>query len=103
MPQHITHRALIPIKALLIACVFSFAVAAQTRSATDGSTPLGLQPGSPAGSYALSGFDNVNLYNGNFEFSIVAVGCCGPGRSANACHATNLWQVACVRCRDTAT
>jgi YD repeat-containing protein len=81
MPQHITHRALIPIKALLIACVFSFAVAAQTRSATDGSTPLGLQPGSPAGSYALSGFDNVNLYNGNLSFQLSLLGVAGRGEA----------------------
>lgn len=27
-------------------------------------TPLTEQPGAPVGSYALSGFDNVNLYNG---------------------------------------
>src|SRR6266540_2055831 len=43
---------------------------AQTTSTTDGSTPLGLAPGAPAGSYALSGFDNVNLYNGNLNFRL---------------------------------
>jgi RHS repeat-associated protein len=43
---------------------------AQTTSPTDGSTPLGLAPGAPAGSYALSGFDNVNLYNGNLNFRL---------------------------------
>ncbi|MGH9962652.1 MAG: hypothetical protein ACREBC_36980, partial [Pyrinomonadaceae bacterium] len=31
------------------------------QSATDGSTPSGLTRGAPAGSYALSGFDNINL------------------------------------------
>jgi hypothetical protein len=35
---------------------------AQTTSLTDGATPLGLAPGSPAGSFALSGFDTVNPY-----------------------------------------
>ena len=48
---------LVPLFAIL---VLSGSVAATT--ATDGSTPLGLQPGAPAGSYPLSGFDNVNLY-----------------------------------------
>lgn len=57
----------------------SFSVAAQTTSATDGSTPLGLQPGSPAGSYALSGFDNVNLYNGNLSFQLSLLGVTGRG------------------------
>jgi RHS repeat-associated protein len=49
------------------------AVAAQTTtttSVTDGRTPSGLQPGSPAGSFVLSGFDNVNLYNGNLNFRL---------------------------------
>ena len=42
---------------------------AQT-SVTDGSTPLALAPGAPAGSYALSGFDNINAYNGGLTFSL---------------------------------
>jgi hypothetical protein len=41
-----------------------------TTSNTDGRTPSGMQAGSPAGSYALSGFDNVNLYNGNLSFRL---------------------------------
>src|SRR5882672_7889539 len=44
--------------------------ASAQKSSTDGSTPLGLAPGVPAGSYALSGFDNVNLYNGNINFAL---------------------------------
>jgi hypothetical protein len=41
-----------------------------TTSVTDGRTPSALQAGSPAGSYPLSGFDNVNLYNGNLNFRL---------------------------------
>jgi hypothetical protein len=41
-----------------------------TTSVTDGKTPTALRPGSPAGSYALSGFDNVNLFNGNLNFHL---------------------------------
>lgn len=44
--------------------------AAQIRSVTDGYTPLGLAPGAPAGSYGLSGFENVNPYNGGLNFSL---------------------------------
>lgn len=40
------------------------------QSATDGATPLALSPGTPAGSYPLSGFDNVNLYNGSLNFQL---------------------------------
>jgi RHS repeat-associated protein len=50
-----------------------------TTSVTDGSTPSGLQPGSPAGSYALSGFDNVNLYNGNLNFHLPLLQISGRG------------------------
>ncbi|MGH9930407.1 MAG: hypothetical protein ACREA9_14445 [Pyrinomonadaceae bacterium] len=50
-----------------------------TRSATDGSTPLGLTPGSPAGSFALSGFENVNLYNGNLNFHLPLLSVGGRG------------------------
>ncbi len=63
---------------LLSRCVFIMAltcllptlqVYAQS-SATSGTTPSGLAPGAPAGSYSLSGFENVNLFNGNLNFSL---------------------------------
>ena len=43
---------------------------------TDGKTPLALQPGTPAGSYALSDFDNINPYNGalNFQLPLMSIG-----------------------------
>jgi len=43
---------------------------------TDGKTPLALQPGTPAGSYALSEFDNINPYNGalNFQLPLLNIG-----------------------------
>lgn len=40
------------------------------QSAIDASTPAGQAPGAPAGSFALSGFDNVNLFNGKLNFSL---------------------------------
>src|SRR6266851_5790441 len=43
---------------------------ALVRNALQSETPLAMTPGAPAGSYALSGFDNVNLYNGNLNFSL---------------------------------
>lgn len=51
---------------LLLTAVSAMAQA----SATDGSTPSGLAPGAPAGSYSLSGFENVNLFNGNLNFNM---------------------------------
>jgi len=55
---------------------------AQTTSPTDGSTPLGLSPGSPSGSHALSGFESVNPYNGNLNFHLPLVGVGGRGGAA---------------------
>ncbi len=49
---------------------------------TDGSTPLGLSPGAPAGAYSLSGFESVNLYNGNLNFSLPLVKIAGRGGAA---------------------
>ena len=74
----VAHPAPTVTKALLLICALTFTVTAQT-TATDGSTPMGLQPGAPAGSYALSGFDNVNLYNGNLNFQLTLLGISGRG------------------------
>ena len=57
----------------------SFAVAVRAASATDGATPLALQPGTPAGSFALSGFDNVNPYNGAMNFHLTLLNMLGRG------------------------
>jgi RHS repeat-associated protein len=35
-----------------------------------GSTPRGLEPGAPAGSFPLSGFEQVNLFNGSLHFNL---------------------------------
>jgi RHS repeat-associated protein len=45
----------------------------------DNGTPLALAPGSPEGSYALSGFESVNLYNGNLSVSFPALKVGGRG------------------------
>src|SRR5215813_6535782 len=47
----------------------------------DGMTPVGLQPGSPAGSYALSGLDTINLYNGSNSITIPLLKIGGRGES----------------------
>ncbi len=62
--------------ALLIFFLWVITAAMAQKSVTDGLTPLGLSPGTPAGSYGLSGFDNVNLYNGslNFQLPLLTVG-----------------------------
>ena len=58
--------------AALLFLILPSSVTAQTsnKSATDGITPLALAPGAPAGSYALSGFDNINPCNGGLNFRL---------------------------------
>jgi RHS repeat-associated protein len=55
---------------LAVSIVALLGVAANAQSTTDASTPAGMAPGAPAGSYQLSGFDNINFFNGNLNFNL---------------------------------
>jgi|GEM_PF-390263 len=65
--------------ASLIILTSGYLALAQTTSPTDGSTPLGLSPGAPVGSYSVSGFESINPYNGNLSFHLPLVGIGGRG------------------------
>jgi RHS repeat-associated protein len=41
-----------------------------TTNVTDGTTPPSVAAGAPVGAYALSGFETINLYNGNLDFQL---------------------------------
>jgi RHS repeat-associated protein len=59
------------VRVILMMLLLAVTASAQTRTTPgDGQTPLAIEPGAPAGAYALSGFDNVNLYNGNLNFRL---------------------------------
>jgi RHS repeat-associated protein len=64
---------------IILLLVLFLSTSTKAQSVTDGSTPLGLTPGMPAGSYALSDFDSVNLYNGNLGFRLPLLGIGGRG------------------------
>ena len=66
---------------LTLACA---ATAQAQTSATDGKTPTGLAPGSPSGSYALTGFETVNLYGGSLSFRLPLKGVGGRGEAGYA-------------------
>src|SRR5713226_1653808 len=59
---------------VVVLLILQIPASAQTTSSTDGSTPLGLSPGSPSGSYPLSGFESINPYNGNLNFHLPLAG-----------------------------
>jgi RHS repeat-associated protein len=68
----------------LIVALFLVVMACSTTAqitSTDGKTASGIAPGSPAGSYKLSEFDNINLYNGNLNFVLPLVGVVGRGEA----------------------
>lgn len=52
-----------------------------SHSVTDGHTPPGMAGGSPGGSYELSGFDNVNMFNGNLNFALTLLNVGGRGEA----------------------
>jgi hypothetical protein len=58
------------VRVLCILLVLVWTANAHAQSLTDGQTPLGIAPGSPAGSYPLSGFEDVNLFNGHLSFRL---------------------------------
>jgi hypothetical protein len=61
---------------------------AQSTSPVDGITPLGLSPGRPAGSFPLSGFEAVNLFNGNLNFALPLLRVEGRGEAGFTMHLT---------------
>jgi RHS repeat-associated protein len=64
--------------ASLLLSLIALGVYAQ-RSSTDGSTPTGMAPGSPSGSYSLSGFESINYFNGSLNFSLPLLSVKGRG------------------------
>ncbi|HEY0763681.1 MAG TPA: RHS repeat-associated core domain-containing protein [Pyrinomonadaceae bacterium] len=59
---------------------------ARAQAPTDNGAPLGIAPGSPEGSYALSGFEDVNLYNGSLSFSFPVQQIGGRGSAGYTAH-----------------
>ena len=55
-------------------------LAASAGGAPIGLTPLAVTPGSPAGSYTLSGFESINLYNGHLGFALPLLQIGGRGK-----------------------
>ncbi|HKV42787.1 MAG TPA: hypothetical protein VJX67_26550, partial [Blastocatellia bacterium] len=72
-----------------------------TDTLTEGTTPLGMAPGAPDGSFELSGFDNANLYNGNLNFALPLVHVGGRGSAGMAVTLalnTKRWNITHISC-----
>jgi RHS repeat-associated protein len=61
-----------------LACCVSL-LGQTAKTAIDGSTPPALAPGQPAGSYALTGFETVSLFNGGLNFHLPLLSMKGRG------------------------
>lgn len=61
---------------------------ASAQMSHDGTMPKGSEPGAPAGSYSLSGFENVNLYSGNLNFSLPLLKIGGRGGAQSSINLT---------------
>ena len=89
--------ALLRIGFCLIAILLLARIAGAQGSA-EGTTPSTLTPGIPAGSYQLSGFDTVNLFNGNLNFHLplLNVGGRGSAQIAPLLKIEERWQVLAI-------
>lgn len=55
---------------LMLASLVASAQTTTTTSTTDAKTPAGMAPGSPAGSFALSGFDTISPFSQSLNFRL---------------------------------
>ena len=69
------------ISVALFVVLFTSIESAKAQNPIHGSTSASQAPGAPAGSYALSGFENVNLYNGHLNFHLPLLSINGRGDS----------------------
>ena len=84
------HAAFIALAALMF--VFINAGVARSQSSIHGSTAASQAPGAPSGSYALTGFENVNLYNGNLNFHLPLLTVGGRGESGYTITLPTTWR-----------
>src|SRR5215813_6748206 len=76
-----TFAAVVGLIIILSATALAQSTPPANTTATAGWTPLALQPGAPAGSYALGDFDNINLFNGHLNFRLPLMQIGGRGRA----------------------
>lgn len=69
---------------MLVLCLLLIASQAIAQTSSDGTKPKMITPGAPAGSYSLSGFESINLFNGNlnFNFPLLKIGGRGKAQSS---------------------
>ena len=66
----------------IVLFVFCVSIGVKAQGSTDGTTPVGLTAGAPSGTYPLSDFDVVNLFNGTLNFRLPIYQIAGRGGAA---------------------
>ncbi len=67
--------------ASLVLAVVAHADITITNDPTSAFTPAGLEPGSPVGSFVLSGFETINVFNGSLNLALPLLRVRGRGES----------------------
>ncbi len=82
-------------KIAIITLLSASPLIALAQSSSEGTTPAGLAPGSPAGSFALSGFDTVSPFSGkiNFKLPLLQIGGRGKAGYTMTYDYNQIWQV----------
>ncbi len=82
----------------------SFSQTTFTVSSADGRTPPAIAPGTPAGSYALTGFESVNLFNGkvNAAIPLLQIGARGEAAYTMTAVVDRMWDVSTTEVCDPA-
>jgi RHS repeat-associated protein len=63
----------------MLTLLFLVCASSRVGAQSTGAKPANAAAGAPAGSYSLSGFENVNLFSGNLNFHLPLVGVGGRG------------------------
>ena len=71
------------LRRMLPATVFLASAHTVWSQPADGIAPLGLSPGAPAGSYAVSDLERANLFNGNLSFHLPLLKIGGRGEAGH--------------------
>ena len=76
---HLRFLNLVIFLGLVCSSALQTANAQVTTATNDGTTPSGIAPGAPVGSFALSGFEQINNYNGRLSVNLPLHGVGGRG------------------------
>lgn len=76
-----TSRAFLRVAIIGLLALFPVSILAQSVNSLNTTTPTGMAPGSPAGSFALSDFDTISPFSGRMNFRLPLLKIGGRGKA----------------------